>query len=482
MRRILIVALLLVVPSLAPASDTADVAGSYWYVIDHITQVDEDARVQLWLSLPGDRPGQDVRIRNIVPKPTGILVDAAHGNRVAYWDLAPETVDETLFVHYEFDARLSTVGVDVDPAAVEPYDRDSELYRRYTAPGELIGTVGEIAAVARRIAGDDENAWIRAGRLFDWMVENLEFAPNGLMERSALGTLQSRQGDCGQFSRLFAAMCRSLGIPARTVVTYWLAGGLHHLAEFYLPPYGWVPVDISVAQVFQPGQSQFTPEEAARFAEEKGIPVEDPHWSFGHMPGTQIVLAVGADVELESDDGVGSARFALLAPGGDMAVPPAVRLEGLGDDCVTGGFMAWGPTPTVEAAQDLAYQMLAGRFLSKGLYEAAEQGCLKSQASDPGDVTSWINLGLVNLRKGDYNSAEACFNRALRAHSTGRTEKLDRVIWVHNYLGNCYDLMDRRKLAVAQYAEVAERDNDYRGAVAYARTYLARPFTEADFR
>ncbi len=55
-------------------------------------------------------------------------------------------------------------------------------------------------------------------------------------------------------------------------------------------------------------------------------------------------------------------------------------------------------------------------------------------------------------------------------------EKLESVVWTHNYLGNCYDLLDHRELALAEYQKVVDLGNNYRGAVEYARKYLWKPF------
>ncbi len=468
--------------STVASAETREITGGYWYVIDHIVQVDEDARVRLWLSLPGDRPGQRVQIRNIIPRPTEIIVDEDHGNRIIFWDLAPDPDDKILLFHYDFQASLSGTQAGSDADRLESYDKSSALYRRFTRAGGLIRTDGEVLDMARDIVGKEVNPYRRAKLIFDWLIENLEFVPGGTPERDTTGTLRGRRGDCGQFSQLYVAMCRALGIPARTVTSNWLVGGRHRSAEILMPPFGWLPVDISVAQVLVPGHAMFSAAEAAEFVREKGIPAGDPGWLFGNLPVAQIVLSVGNNLEIEMQDPPLKRMFDTFEPGGIDASPSAVEIAGLGDEFVQGGFMVLGDPLTDEQAHDMAHQRLVSRFMASGLYDVAEQGCLNAQETDPERAMHWINLGLVNMRKGHYNKAEACFNSALRGHVTGQREQFETRIWVHNYLGNCYDLMERRELAVEQYRKVVDMDIDYRGAIAYAHDFLQHPYTEADFR
>jgi hypothetical protein len=63
---------------------------------------------------------------------------------------------------------------------------------------------------------------------------------------------ETGHGDCGTQSMLFAAFCRSLGIPARAIGGYQMImgemPGAHFWAEYYLPGYGWVPNDPTAAE------------------------------------------------------------------------------------------------------------------------------------------------------------------------------------------------------------------------------------------
>ncbi|NLT35522.1 MAG: transglutaminase domain-containing protein [Gaiellales bacterium] len=61
-----------------------------------------------------------------------------------------------------------------------------------------------------------------------------------------------RRGNCGAQATYFPALCRPLGIPARTTGGWQLFTGNfagHFWAEFYLPNYGWIPVDPMAADM-----------------------------------------------------------------------------------------------------------------------------------------------------------------------------------------------------------------------------------------
>jgi transglutaminase-like putative cysteine protease len=440
-----------------------------------------DARVEIWVALPVDRPGQRVRIIDIEPEPAVIVQDRDNGNRILSWQLDDLSGGESFLCHYEFELETSTVETGVDPDVAEPYDTESALYARFTRPEYMIETEGDIAVLARRIVGDQSQPGRQAHLIFEWMLANLEFVPGGRGEISALATARQRAGDCTQYSLLFSALCRSLGIPARTVTCEWLTAGRHVLAEFYLPPYGWVPVDPSAAQMLLPGYNALDPTEVTTFLETRGIPVRDPGWLFGNLYPGRLIITVGNNIDASPQQDGESRIYNLLQPGGPDAVPPAMHSVGLNDDAIQGGFFHFGDPLDAEGAQELAHQRLAGLYFAAGLYSEAEEGCMKTLADRPGEVTAWINLGRVYLRKGLYSKAEAALRRALGAmETTGHHTRAPRV-WTHNYLGNCYDLLGHRELAIQEYRQVLSLGGSDRDALEYARRYLNNPFTTSDF-
>lgn len=473
-----ILLLLLAVPTFA--SET--VHGSYWYVIDNIQSPSPDAVARVWIALPTERAGQEIRITTLDPQPVEIITDQENGNRIVFWEVHPEPDQHTIFFHYDFTAQLATVHNQVDPADIEAYDTANRLYRRFTQAEFNIEVDSEIRSLARIIIGGEDNPYRQAKLIYDWIVANCEFVPGGYGEPNAKSICRSRQGDCTQYSLLFTALCRAIGIPARTLTCEWLTGGKHVLAEFFLQGYGWVPVDPAIAQLLTPNFKALSSTEVRTFLRSQGIETNDPDWFFGNLYRQRLITTIGNNIQLAGPEPDANLVFTFLTPGGINAQPPACDLSGLGPKVVQGGFFQFGEQSLGnEQVHEIAHQKLANHYFDAGLYAEVEAGCLQILETNPTGVAAWINLGRVYLRKGDYSRAEASFKRALTGQYAVPEEKLEGMIWVHNYLGNCYDLMDRRELAREEYERVVELNVNYKGAVDYARQYLNTPFTEEDF-
>jgi hypothetical protein len=89
-----------------------------------------------------------------------------------------------------------------------------------------------------------------AALLGKWVYEEIKF---DFTDGSAKATLLSRKGDWLPRNRLFIALCRSLGIPARLAGGYLLTqstAGNFIWSEVYMGPQSqWIPIDTALGQI-----------------------------------------------------------------------------------------------------------------------------------------------------------------------------------------------------------------------------------------
>ncbi len=95
----------------------------------------------------------------------------------------------------------------IDP---EPFDPESFL----AADPLIQSDHPDIVTLARRIAGNQDDSIGKIRAVLTWMDKHIEKRPVVSLP-NALSTLNARMGDCNEHAVLFAALCRSLGIPTR---------------------------------------------------------------------------------------------------------------------------------------------------------------------------------------------------------------------------------------------------------------------------
>ena len=124
----------------------------------------------------------------------------------------------------------------------------SDAWRRSLGPVLRAGPGIEsdapaIVALARRLRGDETDPGKVTKRLVAWMHDSIGRSTTS-RGGGALDVLTRRRGDSDDFARLFVALARASGIPARPVAGLLLAGGhfyYHAWADVLLG--GYVPVD-----------------------------------------------------------------------------------------------------------------------------------------------------------------------------------------------------------------------------------------------
>lgn len=145
----------------------------------------------------------------------------------------------------------------IDPANVRPYNTTDPLYRKYTQSGANIVLTPAMKKKALEIVGNETNPYLQAQKIYGYIVNTYPYshAPHSWLDATrtpeAEYMLETGIGDCGTQSMYFAALCRSLGIPARAPGGYQMVEGYpgtHFWAEYYLEGYGWIPADVTVAE------------------------------------------------------------------------------------------------------------------------------------------------------------------------------------------------------------------------------------------
>lgn len=125
--------------------------------------------------------------------------------------------------------------------------------KHWESAAELQETVASITV------GTDDISEI-LGRFFRFL-DSLIYREHLKTRRGALRTLRSKYGDCDEFTDLFVAMARQVGIPARRVTGLFLRVGhpTHHAwAEVFTPKWSWLPFDPALGY-FAASSSQHLP-------------------------------------------------------------------------------------------------------------------------------------------------------------------------------------------------------------------------------
>lgn len=215
---------------------------------------------KMWFPLPITLGYQQpVEVLSIEPADYVVLPSSSSGDiSTLYMEVPLEKLEGPLrvevrfkFTHYEQHFR-------VDPALVGPYDTSSPEYIAYTKSSGNVAVTPEIKAAAEQIVGGEKNPYLAARKIYDYMIKTIDYSlmPHLLLYprselRESTYVHEYKVGDCGAQGTYFAALCRAVGIPARVPGGWQLFDGKfspHFWAEFFVPNYGWLPVDPSVGQ------------------------------------------------------------------------------------------------------------------------------------------------------------------------------------------------------------------------------------------
>ncbi|GMR19278.1 MAG: hypothetical protein BMS9Abin34_410 [Patescibacteria group bacterium] len=212
------------------------------------------------IAIPPDVPGyQQIVQKNLLPAPDSVRTDG-DGNYLARYNLGPfekkEVVWEGYIALFYPQRNFGQEKIDAIP---------SDLIEKYTGSQKYWETDAvEIKAQAAQITNPKLSVAQNLEKIYDFVTNKLSYdysklETGELIRLGALASLdQSDKAVCMEYTDLFVALARTLGVPTREINGYAytsdetnrplslrIQGGdvLHAWPQTYIPSLGWVMVD-----------------------------------------------------------------------------------------------------------------------------------------------------------------------------------------------------------------------------------------------
>lgn len=293
----------------ATISSTAEPTKKGWKTFELITKVDFDAsrgKSKIWLPVPTHvETDYQIPLGNTWK---GNYTEAALRREPVYRAeaLFAEWNKNDEGVHLELVSKVAvaerTVDLERPRQKAGPLPQDVAFFLKGTPSSP---TDGIVLSTAQKIVGSKQGGMAKAQAVYDWILENGVRDPNvegcGTGDVIAMLETGNISGKCADLNGLFVALVRSVGVPARDVYgirageskffkTLGKSGDIsksqHCKAEFYLPEFGWIPVD--PADVLKVSLEERLPIEAPQVVSERAR-------QFGSWEGNWVTYNTARD-------------------------------------------------------------------------------------------------------------------------------------------------------------------------------------------
>ena len=258
------------------------------YAVD--IQVEEAAipnTLYLWIPLPVSSASQrnvELLSRNIEP-----YIENHRGTSL--YQLIDFQAGTSRRISLSYVVDVYTVETEIQPQAIRQ-DRANPIHAIYTLPSILIPSDDStIIAQSTAIIGREQNPYLRAALIYNWIINEIEIQSNPL-GGGVLEALEEKLADSYSSSLLFTALARAAGIPCIPVSGVLAdrfpgVSSRHYWVEIWIDGFGWIPVDPALGAGIAPADFIFGDDPAA--------------WYFGNSDNQRIAFSRGPIILAQMD-------------------------------------------------------------------------------------------------------------------------------------------------------------------------------------
>jgi transglutaminase-like putative cysteine protease len=244
-------------------------------------------KVEVWVPYPQSDEHQRISdVRVDTPVSADVCTERTSGNSMLHFVIRKPKQPVELTLRFAVERR-EYANKDFPE---QPGDEAPKLLpevARWLKPEKLVPLDERIRTLALEVTAGQQTPLEKARAIYDYVVRTMSYDKSGTGwgNGDLYWACDAKRGNCTDFHALFTGLCRAVGIPARFEIGFPVPagqeegeiGGYHCWAEFYLPGFGWVPVDASEAKK-DPGKKEYF---------------------FGALDEHRVQLTVGRDLMLE---------------------------------------------------------------------------------------------------------------------------------------------------------------------------------------
>lgn len=205
------------------------------------------------IALPADTPRQ--KLRWVEPVGLPFTEEVVDGQRIAVFKLKDLHTHQAGLLGWRAEVEVYSIKYQATPERVEPVASLPPELAPYLVDDDDLTMDSEIVQRAAREAVGSETNWLRKVlAIRNYVYDRLSYRVKSRID-SPDETLRRGTGSCGEYVGVLLALLRLNGIPCRTAGRYKcpqqadqrgtpLFPQFNHVwVEFYLPGYGWLPME-----------------------------------------------------------------------------------------------------------------------------------------------------------------------------------------------------------------------------------------------